>query len=408
VVIVIGGGASGLVAAIAAGRILGGGNVKIVEKNDRVGRKLLATGNGRCNLTNMNVNADSYIGEHPEFCARALRRFTPEAVIGFFEHIGLLVKMEDGGRVYPKCSLASAVLDTLRNEISRLSIEIIQADVTDLSYENSSFSLYSSNKKVAAGERVIVTTGGQAAPFTGSDGGGYHLLSQFGHRINTAYPALVQLRSGSSDCKALNGIRVYAGISLMENNRLIACQEGELQFTNYGVSGIPALNLSGMAGQGNSLLIDFSPDTDNGALLRLLKKRAENLSSFLAEQYFTGFFHKKIGGILLKYVDRPAAVPISQFSETELKRLVKAIKTFPLPLRGTLGFTEAQVTGGGIQTRGFNPGTMESLKQPGLYAAGEVLDIYGPCGGYNLQWAWASGYLAGESAGGNGAEKKSS
>ena len=397
-VLVVGGGASGLIAAIAAGRVLGGGNIKIFEKNDRIGRKILSTGNGRCNLTNINASPDDYIGEDPRFVSYALKQFGPGQVIDFFNRLGLLVKTEDNGRVYPKCSLAGAVLDTLRNEIARLSIEVIHTEVTDISFDHASFGIYDSTGKATRGQKVIIAAGGCAAPFLGSDGSGYKLLAKLGHKINAVYPVLVQIRTNFPDIKTLNGIRAYAGLKIMNNGSVISYQECEIQFTNYGISGIPALNLSCMAGQGSDMVIDFSPDTDNEDLLRLLEKRAAGLSYLGADQFFTGFFHKSIARLLLIQAGVQYSMPVSQFTKKEFIKLTGAIKSFPMPLSGVLGFNEAQATGGGIQTAGFNPYTMESRLRKGLYAAGEILDIYGPCGGYNLQWAWASGYLAGISA----------
>jgi predicted Rossmann fold flavoprotein len=286
----------------------------------------------------------------------------------------------------------------LRNEISRLNIEIIQANITNISFENPYYSVELPGNKRISGKSVVVATGGQAAPVFGSDGSGYNLLVKMGHKLNNTYPALVQLRTSFTDIKSLNGVRAYAGIKLCCNGSVIAQEEGELQFTNYGVSGIPALNVSGRAGQGSEIEIDFSPDTDYTELLHLLEQRANNLSASTAEQFFTGFFHKAIGRILLKYADIPHSFLISSFTENEFKNLMKVIKSFRMPLTGVLGFAEAQATGGGISTVDFNPRTMESVINKGLYAAGEVLDIYGPCGGYNLQWAWASGFLAGISA----------
>ncbi|MDR1559223.1 MAG: aminoacetone oxidase family FAD-binding enzyme [Clostridiales bacterium] len=398
-IIIIGGGASGLIAAVAAGNAVGGGNVKIIEKNDRVGRKLLATGSGRCNLTNINAALGGYTGEDAGFSAAALRKFGPKDTMEFFEGLGLVTRIEEHGRVYPKCNLASAVLDVLRNEISRLNIEIIHAEASRLSFERSAFSIYCTDKRKIMGRSVIVSAGGRAAPVFGSNGGGYNLLIQMGHELNDVYPALVQLRTNFADIKTLNGVRVNAGIGLRRNGRVVAYQEGELQFTNYGVSGIPALNVSGAAGQGSDIVIDFSPDMDKEALLRLLEKRVVNLRCRRADEFFTGFFHKAVGRLLLKYAGVPPGLPVSALKDY-LNKLVGSIKSFHMPLSGVLGFAEAQVTGGGIRTDGFNPRTMESVIQKGLYAAGEVLDIYGPCGGYNLQWAWSSGHLAGVSAAG--------
>jgi len=396
-ILIIGGGSSGLMAAITAGNAIGGKNVKILEKNERIGRKLLATGNGRCNLSNINAKPDDYQSD-PQFCEYVLKHYGPKHIISIFNRLGLVAKVERDGRVYPKCSQASAVVDVLRNEISRLDIEIIQADVKKLSHKSTVFSVSLSSNKNITCKSVIVATGGRAAPVFGSDGSGYRLLTQMGHKLKAVYPVLVQLRTSFEDIKSLNGIRVYAGISLKVNGNIIAHQEGELQFTNYGISGIPALNVSAKAGQGSEIEIDFSPDTDKTVLLSMLQERVNNLCTLTAENFFVGFFHKSIGRLLLKYEGIPRTLPISDFTQNELNKLTKAIKSFYMPLSGVLSFKEAQATGGGICTDGFNPHTMESLLQKGLFAAGEVLDVYGPCGGYNLQWAWSSGYAAGLSA----------
>jgi len=396
-ILIIGGGASGLMAAIAAGNAIGGKNVKILEKNERIGRKLLATGNGKCNLSNINSKPSDYQSE-PQFCEYVLKHYGPKHIIDIFNRFGLVVKIEKDGRVYPKCSQSSAVLDVLRNEISRLDIEVIRAEVKNLSLKGTVFSVMLSSNKNITGKSVIVATGGRAAPVFGSDGSGYHLLTRMGHELTDVYPVLVQLRTSFDDIKSLNGIRAYARISLKGNGGIIAHEEGELQFTNYGISGIPALNVSAKAGQGSRIEIDFSPDTDNAVLFRLLQDRANNLSTLSAESFFVGFFHKAIGRLLLKCADIPRSLPVSQFTQNELNKLTKTIKSFNMPLSGVLSFKEAQATGGGICTDGFNSQTMESLFQKGLFAAGEVLDVVGPCGGYNLQWAWSSGYVAGLSA----------
>jgi len=396
-ILIIGGGASGLMAAIVAGNSIGGKNVKILEKNERVGRKLLATGNGRCNLSNINAKPSDYQSDS-QFCEYVLKHYSPEHIINIFDRLGLVVRIERDGRVYPKCSQASAVVDVLRNEISRLDIEVIQADAKQLSLNGTVFSVLLSNNKSIKCKSVIVATGGRAAPVFGSDGSGYRLLTQMGHKLKDVYPVLVQLRTSFEDAKTLHGIRAYAGISLKGNGDIIAHEEGELQFTNYGLSGIPALNVSAKAGLGSEILIDFSPDIDNTMLFSLLQERANNLYTLSAEDFFVGFFHKAISRLLLKNSDIPRSLPVSHFTPKELNRLTKTIKSFQMPLSGVLSFKEAQATGGGIYTDGFNPQTMESLLHKSLFAVGEVLDVFGPCGGYNLQWAWSSGYAAGLSA----------
>jgi len=396
-ILIIGGGASGLMAAITAGNAIGGKNVKILEKNERIGRKLLATGNGRCNLTNINAKPSDYQSDS-QFCEYVLKHYGPQHIIDIFSSLGLVAKIERDGRVYPKCSQASAVVDVLRNEISRLEIEVIHADAKRLSLKGTVFSVLLSNNKSITCKSVIVAAGGCAAPVFGSDGSGYCLLTQMGHKQKDVYPVLVQLRTSFDDAKSLHGIRAYAGISLKGNDGIIAHEEGELQFTNYGISGIPALNVSAKAGQGSEIVIDFSPDTDDAVLFSLLHERAHNLCTLSAESFFVGFFHKAINRLLLKYAGIPRSLPVSHFTQKELNKLTKTIKSFHMPLAGVLSFKEAQATGGGISTDGFNPQTMESLHQKGLFAAGEVLDVFGPCGGYNLQWAWSSGYAAGLSA----------
>ncbi|MDR3239735.1 MAG: NAD(P)/FAD-dependent oxidoreductase [Clostridiales bacterium] len=405
-IIVAGGGAAGLMAAIAAAiaaaDVGAPETITVLEKMERVGKKILATGNGRCNLSNWNACAGHthYHGEAPEFAERALNAFNPEKTLAFFQRWGLMCKTEDDGRIYPMCNQASAVLDILRGALDHLGVHVRKADVSDISIQKKGFAVSIHGGERLACDKVIVATGGRAAPALGGSGGGYALMEKMGHSITPVYPALVQLRSDSPWMKRLKGIRARGGITLQSSGRVLIERVGELQFTGYGVSGIPALDASGFASNQKTCeaLLDFAPDMTPEDLNQCLASRAKALSHVSMDRFFIGFFHRLMGEMFVKYAGVPLTLPAADLSSEQMSALVSAIKCFTVPIAGTNGFSEAQVTGGGVRVQEMNPSTMESKKQKGLYAAGELLDIYGDCGGYNLQWAWSSGYAAGVSA----------
>lgn len=382
-VLVIGGGASGLAAAAAAAKK--GASVTVAERNPRVGKKILSTGNGRCNFTNVNAAAESY---NSDFVKCAMEKFPPEKVCRIFAEMGLLSRAEDEGRVYPVCGQASAVLDILRAETERLGVRIIaEFKAENIKKEGDIFKVSSADGMQLEADRVIVAAGGCAAPKTGSDGSGHVLLKKMGHKITPLVPSLVQIKTD----KGIKGVRAYGKVTL-ENGM---SQIGEIQFNDYGLSGIPVFCLSKYVKKGMNIFVDLLPDIDENALSEYLEKR----SSQPLSEYLVGILNKQLGQMLLKdcgfiKLSRGSA----DLSRGEVKRIANYIKNWRFTVTGTMPWDNAQVTSGGADTSEFNPKTMESLKIKGLYAAGEVLDADGACGGYNLQWAWASGFTAGGAA----------
>ena len=396
-IIIIGGGASGMMAALTAAE-LPGTRVVLFERQQRVGRKLLATGNGRCNLTNTGAALPNYHGENPDFAAPALAAFPPEAALDFFRSLGLVTVEEHGGRVYPLSNSANSVVDVLRFALEAKGVELRAAEpVRELKRDKGGFAVVTDTETLHA-DKLIVACGGAAGAKLGGVSDGYTLLNMLGHKRTALYPALVQLLTAPDYPRALKGVRADCALRLFAGKNLLAESAGELQFTETGVSGPAAFDVSRAAatgGKGLMLSVDFLKDCAEADVLDLLRRRRESLPELPAADMLTGMLHNRLGKMLVRYAGLNASAPLKELGEAELKRLASACKDFRLELRGTEGFDNAQVTAGGVKTSGFNPETLESWFVPGLFACGEVLDIDGDCGGYNLQWAWASGRLAG-------------
>ena len=396
-VIVIGAGASGMMAALTAAEIPGR-RVLLLERQQRAGRKLLATGNGRCNLTNTLARAENYHGEQPDFAAPALAAFPPEAALAFFRGLGLVTVEEYGGRVYPLSDSANSVVDVLRFALEARGVELRPAcPARALRRGKRGFEVDTDAGTLTAG-RVVVACGGAAGAKLGGVTDGYALLGMLGHARTALHPALVQLVTAPEYPRALKGVRADCALRLLAGRTALAESAGELQFTDSGVSGPAVFALSRAAaagGKGLVLTADFLREFDGGAVLALLRERQKNLPALPAADMLTGIVHNRLGRMLVRYAGLNAALPLRELDAAALRRLRDACRDFRLDVRGTEGFDKAQVTAGGVKTAGFDPATLESRLVPGLFACGEVLDIDGDCGGYNLQWAWASGRLAG-------------
>lgn len=398
---VIGGGAAGLAAAITAAR--NGARVVIIEKEARVGKKLLATGNGRCNFTNRFVTEHRYHGGDPAFTAYANELFSPDDNIAFFRSLGVMATEEDEGKIYPLSLQAAAVLDMLRLETERLKIALkILTAVKEVLPNKKGFALKTEEGSFFAG-KVVVACGGMASPELGGSALGYELLEHCGHRRTALAPALVKIKTDNRLTNALKGIKVEGVLTLKKRGAVVGREKGEILFTDFGISGPPVLQLSRCLCFENvadfTAEIDLLPQLEDAAPVELLRERRELLGDVPLEYYLTGLVQKKVGQLLLKEaLGCKLSRSVSSLSDGELRRVAAILKHFTLEVKGALGWKQAQVTAGGIATADFNPKTMESCIVPGLYAVGEVLDIDGDCGGFNLQWAWASGRLAGESA----------
>ena len=395
-VAVIGGGASGMLAALTAAedktqRVL------LLERQQRLGRKLLATGNGRCNLTNTGASPANYHGEDAAFARPALEAFPPAAALAFFRSLGLLTAEEYGGRVYPLSNSANSVLDVLRLALDAAGVEQRCGEsVRALRRNDKGFTLVTDGGELGA-DRVIVACGGCAGASLGGVKDGYELLRPLGHRRTALHPALVQLTTAPDYPRALKGVRVQCSLRLMRGGEALAESRGELQFTERGVSGPAVFDLSRTAAtEGGALTLHAALlPLGEEELLGLLRARREAQGALAASELLTGMLHNRLGRMLVKYAGLGAATPLSELTEKELRRVAAACRDFTLPVTGTEGFDHAQVTAGGLRTAEFDPETLESRLVPGLFVCGELLDVDGDCGGYNLQWAWASGRLAG-------------
>lgn len=400
-VTVIGGGASGMMAAISAAQE--GAEVTLIEHKDRVGKKILSTGNGRCNFTNLHQEPVCYRSENPMFPWGIVEQFSAQQTIGFFLKLGVYSKNRSG-YLYPNSDQASAVLDTLRMELDRLRIRVLtDTECTEILPKKAGFVL-KTNRENERADCVILAAGSKAAPSTGSDGSGYALAKRLGHRILPVLPALVQLRCAENYYKSISGVRVQGKVAIYTGETCLAEDCGEIQLTNYGISGIPVFQVSRFAAkalqqkQPVKAVLNFMPDFEEAVLLNFLKKRITDHPEKPLEDFFVGLFHKKLSDlwIRLSHIDRKKQA--GSLSEEELKRLLLLIQHFETQITATNSFEQAQVCCGGIDTREVHPKTLESLFVPGLYFAGEILDVDGLCGGYNLQWAWSSGYVAGKEA----------
>lgn len=395
---VVGGGASGLTAAIAAARK--GAAVTVYERQARVGRKILATGNGRCNFTNINAAEKNYHGEKPDFVRGAIARFWVRETLDFFRELGVLARVEAEGKVYPYSGQAAAILDVLRMEAQRLDVQFVCGfETAAMRHVGGKYRLESYQKEQAEADTVILACGGRAAPDLGSNGSGYRLLEQVGHRIVPTIPALVQVKTAAEYGKGLKGMKFDAGVRLMYQGKELGQAAGEVLFTEYGLSGPPVFQLSRLVSVHKhcQIRLDLMPEYTKEQVIRLLTAQqspAKNL-----EDYLVGILPKRMGQVLLKSC---GIAPLSRISASlggaEIERIAAAVKGWTFETEGTLSWNNAQVTAGGADVREVDPVTFASRKVKNVYIVGELLDIDGDCGGYNLQWAWSSGMIAGMAA----------
>ncbi|MBR1862112.1 MAG: aminoacetone oxidase family FAD-binding enzyme [Lachnospiraceae bacterium] len=403
---IIGGGAAGLCAAIAAAR--GNGNVTIFERNDRVGKKILMTGNGKCNLSNLEMSAEYYYSGDRSFVARVLERFGTDETILFFNGLGLLLTEKRGG-IYPHSEQASAVLDALRFEADSLGINICSpAFVKKITKEGDGFEITfeqtlpegKSACKKERFDRVIIAAGGKAAPKTGSDGNGYKLAGDFGIKMSNTFPALCGVRCRGKFWKEIAGVRCQASLLIENEESGEGFSYGELQITDYGISGIPVFQISRLIA--GKLLkdedciidIDLFPDVSEDVLFNEISSRVILLTDRTSLQILGGFLNKKLAMFILKSLGIRAD---DRLGEDRLPLIVSALKHLRVMATEVNSFEQAQTTAGGVLLSELDD-TLQSRNHKGLFFAGEILDADGVCGGYNLQWAWSTGYIAGEAA----------
>lgn len=400
-VAVIGGGAAGMMAAVTAAS--DGARVILLEHKDRIGKKILSTGNGRCNFTNTHQEPLCYHSEDPLFPWGIIEKFDARKAISFFLQLGVYSKNRNG-YIYPNSDQASAVLDAFRMELERLQVEIrTGVSIREINPGKNGFLIRTDHENVRA-DRVILCTGSKAAPATGSDGSGYDLAKRFGHRLIPVLPALVQLRCEGSFFKAVAGVRVNGSVAVWSEGECIARDTGEIQLTDYGISGIPVFQVSRYVSKllyekkEVKAVLDFMPDFTEEQARAFLSARAKMRPEKSADMFLIGLFHKKLSDLWMRLSHIPRDRKAGTLTENEINCLVRLIKHFEVTVKATNSYEQAQVCCGGIDTAEVDPETLESRYVPGLYFAGEILDVDGMCGGYNLQWAWASGRTAGKAA----------
>ena len=395
-VAVIGGGAAGLFFTAIAADTRKNIKIAVIEKNQRVGKKLLSTGNGRCNLTNLYTSESDYHGSFKPFINNVLATCSVQKLLELFGRMGLITKADDFGRVYPKSNQASSVLDVLRFNCEKTNVDFFcENKVLKLAKEKDIFRIIT-DKETFTADKVVFSTGGAAAPKVGGDSSGYELLKTLGHTIIKPSPALCPIGVKSEFLKSLKGIRVQGEISLMGENKTISSETGEIQFTENTLSGICVFNLSQYIEKDKDyiLKVKLMPEADFGEILNILKNNQRVFSNLDAENIMTGIFHKRIAHALVKSAKISFDKKVKDLSERELKTLVRLINNFEFKVSGITDFNNAQVTKGGVKADEINPDTMESKKTKGLYIIGEALDCNGDCGGYNLHFAFATGYMA--------------
>lgn len=398
-IIVVGGGASGMIAAIVAKK--NGGDVILLEKNDRVGKKLLATGNGRCNYTNQNINIENYHGENPKFAYSAIKSFSSQQTIDFFERLGITPALEEGGKVFPLSFQSSSMLDILRYEIEDININLItEAEVVDI-IKKDNFLVKLKDGREYKADKLILSTGGMAMPKSGSNGDGYNLAKSLGHSITDVFPGLVQLKLDGNIFKGLKGVKFDGIARLYNKDKILLEDRGDILFTDYGISGPPILQLSRTAlyylNKGEEVEIEVS--IIHSKNIEKLKEYLNNRFLFMPRKTIRmsliGMINKRLINPILKEIGIDKNKIVSYISKEEIDRLAKILISWKFKIIGSLSFDDAQVTAGGVNTREIDNRTMESKLVENLYIIGELLDIDGDCGGYNLQWAWSSGYMAG-------------
>ncbi len=397
-VAIVGGCAAGLAAAISVKRNRPDMSVAVIEKLPRVGKKLLATGNGRCNLTNINAVLHAY--RNADFTAETFKKYPPEKILDFFRSLGLLTYTDSEGRVYPMSNTAASVLDALRMGVEKSGVEIIcDTPVEKIEKTADGFVINSAFRC----KKLIVATGGKASPSQGSDGSGYPLMKSLGHSITPLAPSLVALKADAQAAKSLKGVRIHdCVICVSGDTGEIARSRGEILFTDSGLSGIAAMEAGAAVHRALRdgrvyARLDLAPAVEENDLSQYLKDTAQNLPDAPLDNLLTGILPKVCGIAVCKTAGIYSSdTKLGTLSARQLAAVAKAVKSFSLALTGTKGYENAQVTSGGVNVSEFDSRTLASKLVDGLYCAGELLDVDGGCGGFNLQWAFASGLLAGE------------
>lgn len=402
--IIIGGGASGLMAAITAKDM--GADVAVLEGNDRVGKKILSTGNGRCNITNEFCTSSRYHSNNTDFFTNVLNSFTVKDTLSFFNSLGLPIITLEGGKMYPMSLQASSVLDILRFAVEDREVAVyLNNKVKDIKTAGKKFIIHAGNNEIFECEELILACGGKSAPSTGSDGSGFELCKKLGHSIITPIPSLVQLKLDYKHLKALSGVKFDGYAEILVDSESTRKEYGEILFTDYGISGPPVLQLSRTAsyavskGLNTVIKVDMIPSMNIEDLKDFFDNRWAIFSYRSVYDSFIGIINKKLISILLKEAEVENIHKCCyELTWKERQNIYTLLKSWSFTVTGTNSFKDSQVTAGGVNTKDINNSTLESKLIPNLYLCGEILDVDGDCGGFNLQWAWSSGFIAAKNA----------
>lgn len=391
---IIGGGASGLATAIMLKKRSPKLNIAIVEQLDRVGKKISVTGNGRCNITNKNITSKNFYSNDINKAMKILKDFPIEKTKEFFSSIGVEICF-DKNKAYPRSFQASSVVDALRFSAQNLKIRVITSSkALNITKSNNFFNVFTEDTQTKTDaiktKTIVIATGGLAGGNKlGSNGDGYNFLKSFGHKIIPQSPVIVQVKTENNITKSLKGIKVDAKVSILKNDKIIAADYGEVLFCDYGLSGPPIFQLSRYCTPKSSIILDMFSEYELEDLVKLILKRRKIFYGLPLTEFFAGLLHKRVGQAVLKMCDIPLSDLCETITENDCKKIANTLKSFSFNVTGNTGFTNAQATSGGADLKDFNEGLMSKCCD-GLFAVGEVLDVDGDCGGYNLQWAWSS------------------
>ena len=398
--IVIGGGPAGMFAAITAAQK--GKKVLLLEKNDRLGKKLLITGKGRCNVTN-DCTAQEVLQNTPRngrFLFSAMTTFPPEKIKTFFEERGCALKTERGNRVFPVSDSAKSILDCLQNELRRCKVMVKTGRVREILLENGAVKGVLTQDGILEANAVILATGGASYPTTGSTGDGYTMAAALGHTIVPAEGSLVPLETEGHDCQDMQGLSLRnCGVKLLNAKGKVLYKDfGELLFTHFGVSGPTVLSAScHLKGEGCRLVIDLKPALEDNKLDERIQRDLEMYKNRSMENALTDLLPRSMIPVVLRRLEIDPSMQANSLTRVKRRALVELLKAFSITITGKRPVAEAIITSGGVKVSEIDPKTMESKKVPGLYFAGEIIDCDAYTGGFNLQIAWATAYAAGSS-----------
>lgn len=397
-VIIIGGGAAGMCAAINIKLRDRSINVAILEQLSRVGKKLIITGNGRCNISNLNIYIDRYHGENIDFAEYALLTYDNYYAADFFSEIGVVFTYDEIGRGYPYSLQAASVVDAMRFSLDEMGVDtFVDTAVLSYSKKENFFNIKTTNGDFVCESLVVATGLYSGGNKLGSNGSMLRILKNAGYKTVKTTPAIVQLKTETDVVKSLKGIKVNADVNLSIDGKAVRGDFGEVLFCDYGLSGPPIMQLSREVERqsGEKIIsLDLMWEYNYANVCDILSFRATALRNRNLDEFLTGMLNKRVGQAVIKLCGLKLSDSVANLKNTDIKQIASVIKGMKFKVTGTTGFDNSQVTAGGLDTTQFNPQTMESRRERGLYCIGEILDIDGDCGGFNLQWAWSSAICA--------------